>query len=615
MQILCRKYYYVLPLIYRNRFSFMTSKRRTKKQAPASPPPSEQPQPEPVQQVQPPKPSEKPWFKFWPEGVPRNLDYPDVPLGDLLKRTAEKYPDKIATVYFDKTLTYRQLNELSDRFATALAALGVEKGDKVAIYLANMPQFVIAYYGILKIGAIETAISPLYREREVEHQLNDSEAETIVVLDALYPIVQKVVDKTKVKRVIVASLKDYMPKMLAILGTLTKKIPSHKVEYGPNIFSMQDLLTRYLPKPPNIDIDPREDLAALQYTGGTTGTSKGAMLTHMNLVSNAVACAAWLRGTTGEETFLTVLPLFHIYGMTTGMNAPIYIAGKMIMLPKFDVESTLKAIEKHKVSAFCGAPTMYSMLLAHPSMKQYNLSSVRFCISGSAPLPPEVQKKWMEITNGVLVEGYGLTESSPVTHCNPLDRSLKTVRVGSIGLPWPDTEAKIMDIETGTTELGTGETGELVVKGPQVMRGYWKISQESADVLRDGWLYTGDIGKMDEDGYFYITDRKKDLIKHKGYSVYPREIEDILYEHPAVKLCAVVGKPDPVASEIPKAFVVLKDGTTATEEEIKKFVNEKVAPYKAIRELEFRKELPMTLVGKVLRRVLQEEERQKTAKA
>jgi len=593
----------------------MTSKRRAKKQAPESPPSSEQPQPEPVQQIQPSKPSEKPWFKFWPEGVPRNLDYPDVPLGDLLKRTAEKYPDKIATVYFGKNLTYRQLNELSDRFATALAALGVKKGDKVALYLANMPQFVIAYYGILKIGAIETAISPLYREREVEHQLKNSEAETIVVLDALYPVVQKVIDKTKVKRVIVASLKDYMPKMLAILGTLTKKIPSHKVEYGPNIFSMQDLLTRYLPKPPKVDIDPREDLAALQYTGGTTGTSKGAMLTHMNLVSNAVACAAWLRGTTGEETFLTVLPLFHIYGMTTGMNAPIHLAGKMVMLPKFDIESTLKAIEKHKISVFCGAPTMYSMLLAHPDMKRYNLSSVRFCISGSAPLPPEIQKKWMEVTNGVLVEGYGLTESSPVTHCNPLDRSLKTVKVGSIGLPWPDTEAKIMDIETGNTELDVGETGELVVKGPQVMKGYWKISQESADVLKDGWLYTGDIGKMDEDGYFFITDRKKDLIKYKGYSVYPREIEDVLYEHPAVKLCAVVGKPDPIASEIPKAFVVLKDGTTATDEEIKKFVNEKVAPYKAIRELEFRKELPMTLVGKVLRRVLQEEERQKTAKA
>jgi long-chain acyl-CoA synthetase len=257
---------------------------------------------------------------------------------------------------------------------------------------------------------------------------------------------------------------------------------------------------------------------------------------------------------------------------------------------------------------------MYAMLLAHPDLKKYDLKSIRFCISGSAPLPPEVQKKWMEVTGGVLVEGYGLTESSPVTHCNPLDKSMKTVNVGSIGLPWPDTDARIMDIETGEKELGLNEDGELVVKGPQVMKGYWRMAEESASVLRNGWLYTGDVAKMDVDGYFYITDRKKDLIKYKGYSVYPREIEDVIYEHPAVKLCAVVGKPDPVASEIPKAFVVLKEGKAATEEEIKRFVNSKVAPYKAVREVEFRTELPMTLVGKVLRRVLQEEERQKVAK-
>jgi len=556
--------------------------------------------------------SERPWFKFWPEGVPRNLDYPEVPLSDLLKKKVEKYPHKTAIVYFDKPMTYRELDQASDKFATALDDLGVRKGDKVALYLPNMPSFVIAYYGILKIGAIETAISPLYREREIEHQLSDSEAETIVVLDVLYPIVQKVMDKTKLKRVIVASLKDYMPKTLAFLGSLLKKIPTCKVECGPNIFLFQNLMKKYPANPPKVKISPREDLAALQYTGGTTGTSKGAMLTHMNLVSNAVACTAWLRGTEGEETFLTVLPLFHIYGMTTGMNAPIYLAGKMVMLPKFDVPSTLKAIQKHRVTAFCGAPTMYSLLLARPDLNRYDLKSVRFCISGSAPLPPEVQKKWMEMTGGVLVEGYGLTESSPVTHCNPLDKSMKTVKIGTIGLPWPDTDAKIMDMETGEKELATSETGELVVKGPQVMKGYWKMPEESAAVLRDEWLYTGDVGKMDEDGYFYITDRKKDLIKYKGYSVYPREVEDVLYEHPAVKLCAVVGKPDPVASEIPKAFVVLKDGATVTEEEIKTFVNEKVAPYKAIRELEFRKELPMTLVGKVLRRVLQEEERAKS---
>lgn len=567
---------------------------------------------EPSRLTQIPSSSEKPWFRSWPEGVPRSIEYSEASLSDLLKTKAEKYPSKTAIVYFDKPMTYRELDSASDRFATALSDLGVKKGDKVALFLANMPQFVIAYYGVLKIGAIETAISPLYKEREVEHQLSDSEAETIVVLDVLYPIVQNVMDKTKLKRVIVASLKDYMPKTLAFLGSLMKKIPSYKVELGPNTFLFQDLLNKYPPNPPKVEIDPKEDLAALQYTGGTTGTAKGAMLTHMNLVSNAVACAAWLRGTEGEETFLTVLPLFHIYGMTTGMNAPIYLAGKMVMLPQFNVLGTLKAIQKHKATVFCGAPTMYALLLAHPGLSRYDLKSVRFCISGSAPLPPDVQKKWMEMTGGVLVEGYGLTESSPVTHCNPLDRSMKTVKVGSIGLPWPDTDAKIMDMETGEKEMELGETGELVVKGPQVMKGYWKMSEESAAVLRDEWLYTGDIGKMDEDGYFYITDRKKDLIKYKGYSVYPREIEDVLYEHPAVKLCAVVGKPDPVAGEIPKAFVVLRDDATATEDEIRKFVNEKIAPYKAIRELEFRKELPMTLVGKVLRRVLQEEEKSKT---
>jgi long-chain acyl-CoA synthetase len=570
---------------------------------------------QPSEPAEPAEQLEKRWYRFWPEGVPKHVDYPEIPLSDLLKNTAESNPNHVAIVYFDREMTYGELNIASDKFATALADLGVKKGDKVALFLPNIPQFVISYYGAIKIGAIETAISPLYKEREVEHQLNDSEAETIVVLDLLYPILEKVLDKTKVKRVIVTGLKEYMPPAKAFLGYLLKKIPSHKVERKPNTYFFQELQSKYEANPPKVDINPKEDLVALQYTGGTTGISKGAMLTHMNLVSNAVACDAWLRGTKGGETFLTVLPLFHIYGMTTGMNAPIFLAGKMVMLPRFDAVSTFQAIQKHRVTVFCGAPTMYAMLLAHPDLKKYDLKSIRFCISGSAPLPPEVQKKWMEVTGGVLVEGYGLTESSPVTHCNPLDKSMKTVNVGSIGLPWPDTDAKIMDIETGEKELGVNEDGELVVKGPQVMKGYWKMPEESAAVLRNGWLYTGDVAKMDVDGYFYITDRKKDLIKYKGYSVYPREIEDVIYEHPAVKICAVIGKPDPVASEIPKAFVVVKEGKTATEEEIKQFVNSKVAPYKAVREVEFRTELPMTLVGKVLRRVLQEEERQKAAKA
>ncbi|MGB9740341.1 MAG: long-chain-fatty-acid--CoA ligase [Candidatus Bathyarchaeia archaeon] len=562
------------------------------------------------------KPLEKPWFKFWPEGVPKHIDYPEIPLFDFLRKTAEKYPDNIALVYFDNKITYKELDLATDKFATALTDFGVKKGDKVAIFLPNVPQFIIAYYGAIKTGAIVTAISPLYKEREVEHQLNDSEAETVVVLDMLYPIIEKVWEKTKLKMVIVTGLKDYMPSMTAFLGSLLGKIPSHKVERKPNVYFFKELLSKYEAKPPVVEINPKEDLVALQYTGGTTGTSKGAMLTHMNLVSNAIMCRAWLKDAQeGNEVFLAVLPLFHIYGMTTGMNAPIYMAGKTVLLPRFDPISTFEAIQKYKITVFCGAPTMYSMLLAHPALGKYDCKSIRFCISGSAPLPPEVQKKFMEVTGGVLVEGYGLTESSPVTHCNPLDKTMKTVKIGSIGIPWPDTDAKIMDAETGEKELAPGEVGELVVKGPQVMKGYWKMSEETAAVLRNGWLYTGDIGRMDEDGYFYITDRKKDLIKYKGYSVYPRELEDVLYEHPAVKLCGVVGKPDPIAGEIPKAFVVLKEGMTATEKEIMDFVNEKVAPYKAIREVEFRKELPMTMVGKVLRRVLQEEERTKAAAA
>jgi long-chain acyl-CoA synthetase len=562
-----------------------------------------------------PSPIEKPWFKFWPEDVPRHIEYPSVPLSEILRKTAENNPNQTAIIYFDRKITYRELDQASDRFAAALAALEVKKGDKVAIFLPNNPQFIISYYGTLRLGAIETAISPLYKEREVEHQLNDSEAETIVTLDVLHPILEKVVARTKVKRIILTSLKDFMPTGIALLGSLLRKIPSYRVEPKPGTYSFKELLSEHDEKPPKVDIDPQEDLAALQYTGGTTGISKGAMLTHMNLVSNAVMCAKWLNGKHAEEKFLTVLPLFHIYGITTGMNAPIYLAGKMVLLPRFDAAVTLEAIEKNKVTVFCGAPTMYAMLLAHPKLNNFDLSSVHFCISGSAPLPPEIQKKWMEVTKGVFVEGYGLTESSPVTHSNPLDRSMKTVKVGSIGFPYPDTDAKIMDVETGENELEPGEDGELVVKGPQVMKGYWKMPEESRAVLRNGWLYTGDIGKMDEDGYFYITDRKKDIIKYKGYSVYPREIEDVIYEHPAVKLCAVIGKLDAVAGEIPKAFVVLKEGKTATADEIKEFANGKMAPYKAVREVEFRAELPMTLVGKVLRRVLQKEEKQKTAKA
>ena len=548
----------------------------------------------------------KPWFRFWPTDVPKTIRYPLVPLHEILTKTAKEHPKKAAIAYVENEMTYAELDSLSDQFAGALAKLGVKKGDRVAVFLPNTPQFVIAYFGILKIGAVLTTISPLHKEREVEHQLSDSEAETIIALDTLYPIVDRVWRKTALKNAVVTSLEEYASKTANSLS---------KTEQPPNVYSFQALLKEKVSKPPQVRINPREDLAALQYTGGTTGTAKGAMLTHMNLVSNAIAFAAWIKGTVAKETFLTALPLFHIYGMTTSMNVPISLAAKMVLLPRFDPIAALESIQKHRVTVFCGVPTMYSVLLANPDIGKFDLTSIRVCISGASPLPPQVQKKFMETTGGFLAEGYGLTEASPVTHCSPVDRTMKTVKVGSIGLPLPDTDARIFDAETGEKTLKPGETGELAVKGPQIMKGYWKKPEETANVLRGGWLYTGDIAKMDENGYFYITDRKKDLIKYKDYSVYPREIEDLLYEFPAVKLCAVVGKPDPMVGEIPKAYVVLKEGAQATEEEITEFVKEKVAPYKAIREVEFRKELPLSAAGKVLKRVLQEEEKTEAYKS
>jgi long-chain acyl-CoA synthetase len=525
--------------------------------------------------------------------VPKHLDYPKVPLQEILQKTAIAYPEIIAMVYDKHETSYAQLEKFSNQFANALIQLGVEKGDRVALFLPNIPQFIIAYFGALKAGATATPISPLHREREVTHQLADSGAQTLVALDSLYPIINEVKKKTQLKHIILTSLNDYDSK-----NPSTQNIS--------NAYTFQQLIAEAPQSTPNMQFDPSEDIAALQYTGGTTGTAKGAMLTHLNLLSNALAFATWIKGTKAKETFLTTLPLFHIYGMTTSMTVPISLAAKMVLLPKFEPTKVLQTIEKHKISVFCGVPTMYQALIVNPQLNKYDLTSIKVCISGASPLPTQVQKQFMQITGGLLAEGYGLTEASPVTHCNPVDKTMQTVKVGSIGLPLPDTEAKIVDIKTGKKTLQQGKRGELAVKGPQIMKGYWNNPKETALVLHDGWLLTGDIAHMDKDGYFYITDRKKDLIKTKDYSVYPRELEDILYEHKAIKLCAVVAKPDTLAGQVPKAFVVLKEDNDVSAEEIMAFTNNKVAPYKAIREVEFRKELPVSSAGKVLRRLLQE---------
>ena len=535
----------------------------------------------------------KPWFNNWPVQVPKHIEYPLIPLQEILQKSAKEFPQKTAIVFGEREISYAQLDLLSNKFANSLIKLGVKKGERAAIFLPNIPQFVVAYFGILKAGAVATAISPLNRDREVECQLNDSGARTIVTLDSLFATLVKVKQKTQLKNIIITGLEEYCYK---------KTVPPNI----PHTLSFQGLLEKASCDFPKVQFHPNEDLATLQYTGGTTGTPKGAMLTHTNLVSNAFAFAVWIRGMAAQETFLAALPLFHIYGMTTSMTVPISLAAKIILMPKFESVKALDTIQRHKVSVFCGVPTMYQALLANSELSKYDLTSIRVCISGASSLPVQIQKQFMQITSGLLAEGYGLTEASPVTHCSPVDYTMKTVKVGSIGVPLPDTDARIVDLEKGEKNLNVGETGELTVKGPQVMKGYWNKPEETVLVLRDGWLFTGDIAHMDKDGYFYITDRKKDLIKTKDYSVYPQELEGILYEHPAVKLCAVVGKPDPFAGEVPKAFIVLKEGMDASAEEIMAFVNDKVAPYKAIRQVEFRKELPISPVGKVLKRLLKE---------
>ena len=543
--------------------------------------------------------------KNWPDYVPHTIDYPDIPLFRLLDDSAEKHPEATATIYKGGRLTYRELKEQVDRFATALQRLGVTREDKIALFLPNIPQFVIAYYGSLKAGAIVTAISPLYKEREIKHQIQDSQAETLVVLDLLYPILKKVKPETGLKRIIVTGVGEYLPSVKRILGSLLGKIPTHKVDLEAGMYRFQDLIKEYPPTPAPVKVDSKEDLALLQYTGGTTGLPKGAMLTHYNLVSNAFMCNAWSKTEEGKEVQVNVLPLYHIYGMSVTMNNAIASASTMVLIPRPDLKEVLSSIQKYKVTLFGGVPTLYGALITHPNISDYDLSSIKFCISGASPLPPEVQKKFMELTGGVLVEGYGLTEASPVTHGNPLDPTLETVKIGSVGLSWPDTEARIMS-EDSDVELPVGMVGEMAIRGPQVMKGYWNDPEGTAAVLRDGWLFTGDYAKRDEEGYFYIVDRKKDMIKYKGYSVFPREVEDVLYEHPAVKVVAIVGIPDEISGEMPKAFIVLKDGAEATEEELVEFVKERVASYKRIRAVEFRDKLPMTLVGKVLKKDLRE---------
>jgi len=569
---------------------------------------------------------EKLWLSHYEEGVPAEVEIPDYPVTQNLINAAEKYPNNTALIFgnvveplgdmlMDAKMSYRRLLNLTYRFAGALQQLGVKKGDRVALYLPNCPQFLIAYYATLMVGGVLVHCNPQYVAREMKHQLSDSGAETIVTLSLMYPIIKQIRAETALKRVIVTNIKEYFPGLLKFLFTVaTEKKEGHyqDISGDADTYWFQDILASAPARPTPVEID-MQDTAILMYTGGTTGISKGAQLTHRNIQANTVQTRAWFPSLVeGKEIVLTSLPLFHCYGMITCMNLGVLIAGSMILIPNPRVLiHILKSINKHRPTLYPGVPALYVAINNYPGVEQFDLSSIKACISGAAPLPMEVQQKFQALTGARLVEGYGLSEATPVTHANPI---YGENRIGTIGLPFPSTEAKIVDTETGKQDLPPGEVGELVVRGPQVMKGYWQMPTETANVLREGWLYTGDIARMDKDGYFQIVDRKKDMILGAGgFNIYPREIEEVLYQHPKVKECAVVGIPIAGKGERVKAFIVLKEGETATEEEMLQFCRENMTHYKVPKFVEFRDELPMTMVGKVLRRVLLEEEKKKLA--
>ena len=543
----------------------------------------------------------RPWLRFYDAGVPHTLTYPHITVPSFLDETAGRFGDRPAAVFFGARLSYRTLQTLVDRFAAGLVRLGIRPGDRVSLHLPNCPQFLIAYYGTLKTGAIVVPFNPLYTERELEHQLVDSGAEVTITLDLLYPRLAAVRPKTQVRNIVVTPINAYFSPLLRWLYPLKAYREGHLVRIPRDVLTFRTLLETS-PTQRGVPVDPDQP-AVLLYTGGTTGIPKGAVLSHRNVVCNILQARAWFpQLQPGRDTVLGVLPFFHSYGMTTVMNLAVASGLATVLIPRFQIDMLLQATAKYRPQLLPGVPTIYTAIVSHPQVTHYDLRSIKACVSGAAPLPREVQARFETLTGGRLVEGYGLTEASPVTHANPLEGSRKT---GSIGIPFPDTDARIVD-DTGDQTLPPGEVGELTVRGPQVMQGYWHQPEETAQALRGGWLFTGDMAKMDEDGFFYIVERKKDLIITGGLKVYPREVDEILYAHPAVLEAAVVGIPDPYKGEVVKAFVVLRDGQHATADDLIADCKRQLAPHKVPRTVEFRRELPKSMVGKILRRALVE---------
>lgn len=554
---------------------------------------------------------DRPWFQHYDEGVPYHIEYPQIPVHRLFEQAVEKYPDTPCTIFKGSKISYSEMHEITDRLAAGLADLGVKKGDRVGIFMPNTPQFVMAYLAIIKLGGVVIATNPLYSPREIEHQANDAGIEVMLVMSNFYKIIKEVQPKTKIRCLVVTNIKETLPPVLAFLFGLTKeKKGGFRVELAEGDVWMQDLINQYKPEDrPNVEIDP-DDIAMFQYSGGTTGVPKGAIAMHRNLVANALQIRSWMTNAEeNKEIFLVAIPLFHVYGMVVGMLFAIYIGCPMVMIPNpRDLDDVIKSIQKYKATIFPGVPTLYNAINNHPDVLagKYDLSSIKACLSGSAPLMRETKDKFEALTGGVVFEGYGLSEAPTATHCNPLLGENKT---GSIGMPFPDVDACIISLDDEVTEMSTGEIGELVIKGPQVFKGYHNMPTETANTLRGELLYTGDIAYMDEDGYFFIVDRKKELIKPGGYQVWPREVEEVISENPKVLEVGVAGIPDPYRGETVKAWVVVKPGETMTEDEVKDWCREKLAKYKVPSQVEFRDELPKTTVGKVLRRELVRQEK------
>ncbi|NWF91422.1 MAG: long-chain fatty acid--CoA ligase [Syntrophaceae bacterium] len=556
-------------------------------------------------------PESRPWFKYYDPKVPRHLIYPRIPLYCLLDESAARHPDSPCTNFFGKQLTYQRVKELSDRFAAGIRGLGIRKGDRVVLLLPNSPQFIIAYYGLLKAGVVAVPLNPLSSERELEFYLTDSEAGAAITIPLFLNKVIPLKGRTPLRHIICSRLADFLPFPLNLGQGFRERISMHGLNRE-TLVDFKDLL-RQSPRPDwRAEAVEPDEMAVLIYSGGTTGVAKAIMLSHFNLVANAHQIIAWGQ-LTDEQGILAVLPLFHGFGMSVTMNAALLAGGEIILLPRFDARQIARAIQKYKPSFFIGVPTMFVRLSNLPGIQRYDFSSLRGIFVGAAPLTRAIKDEFeakLKSTGkegGRLIEGYGLTEAVTAIMANPYKGMHK---VGSIGIPFPDVDMKIVSLDEGR-DLGPGELGEIVLRSPTVMLGYYKNPEETRKTIVDGWLHTGDIGYVDEDGYFYITDRKKDLIIVSGFNVFPREIDELIYQHPKVKEGISIGLPDPLKGERIKVYIVLKDGETATQEEFIAYFRERLTPYKVPSEVEFRAELPKSMIGKILRRALREEENRK----